>query len=100
MGWWKKLYSKFADPVFAQKAHGILTTVWFLAALPICIYLSDSVPFLVFVSVYAVVTGHWAAWQACRTEVAQMMSEKKLKEDHERLKKIDPEHPQTEVPST
>jgi hypothetical protein len=29
------------------------------------------VPFLVFISVYAVVTGHWSTWQASRVEVRQ-----------------------------
>jgi hypothetical protein len=51
--------------------HGWLTVVWFLAAIPICIYLYDSVPFLVFISVYAVVTGHWSSWQAARVEEKQ-----------------------------
>ena len=51
--------------------HGWLTVVWFVAAIPICIYLNDSVPFLVFISVYAVVTGHWSSWQAARVEEKQ-----------------------------
>ena len=51
--------------------HGWLTVAWFVAAIPICIYLYDSVPFLVFISVYAVVTGHWSSWQAARVEEKQ-----------------------------
>lgn len=51
--------------------HGWLTVIWFVAAVPICIYLNDSVPFLVFISVYAVVTGHWSSWQAARVEEKQ-----------------------------
>lgn len=51
--------------------HKWLTIVWLLAALPICVFLKDSLPFLVFVSVYAVVTGHWATFQAARVEVRQ-----------------------------
>lgn len=38
---------------------------------PIVWLLSNSVPFLVFVSVYAVVTGHLATWQAARVEERQ-----------------------------
>ena len=59
------------DPVFMRKANGWLTILWFLAAFPICIFLSSSIPFLVFISVYAVVTGHLSAWQAARVEVVQ-----------------------------
>lgn len=54
-----------------QRIHGCLTVLWFLAAVPICVFLSTSVPFLVFISVYAVVTGHWSSWQAARVEVKQ-----------------------------
>ena len=60
-----------ADPVVMRKVNGYLTIAWFVAALPICLFLSNSVPFLVFVSVYAVVTGHLSTWQAARVEVRQ-----------------------------
>lgn len=59
------------DPVFMRKVNGWLAVLWFVAAFPICFWLSESVPFLVFVSVYAVVTGHWSTWQAARVEVKQ-----------------------------
>jgi hypothetical protein len=59
------------DPVFMRKVNGWATVVWLAAAVPICVLLSTSVPFLVFISVYAVVTGHLASWQAARVEVVQ-----------------------------
>ena len=59
------------DPKTMRLLHGWLTVLWFVAAIPICIYLYDSVPFLVFISVYAVVTGHWSSWQAARVEEKQ-----------------------------
>jgi hypothetical protein len=59
------------DPVFMRKFNGWATIIWFAAAIPICIFLSTSVPFLVFISVYAVVTGHLSSWQAARVEVRQ-----------------------------
>jgi hypothetical protein len=69
----RKLWELFTDnPRAMQKFNGWATVIWFVAAFPICIFLSSSVPFLVFVSVYAVVTGHLSSWQAARTEVAQM----------------------------
>ena len=67
----KTIRAVMADPVMMRKANGWLTILWFIAALPICLYLSNSVPFLVFVSVYAVVTGHLSTWQAARVEVRQ-----------------------------
>lgn len=68
------------DPIFMRKLNGWATVIWFIAALPICIFLASSVPFLVFISVYAVVTGHLSSWQASRVEVLQE-KEKKERED-------------------
>jgi hypothetical protein len=59
------------DPVVMRKLHGWLTIIWFVLAFPIMYFLAESVAFLVFVSVYAVVTGHWSSWQASRVEVKQ-----------------------------
>jgi len=70
-----------SDPVFMRKLNGWLTILWFVAAFPICIFLADSVPFLVFISVYAVVTGHWATWQAARVEIKQEEQEERINEE-------------------
>lgn len=59
------------DPAFMSQLHGWLTVIWFAAAFPIMAFLSESVQFLVFISVYAVVTGHWSSWQASRVEIKQ-----------------------------
>lgn len=59
------------DPHKFRAVNGWLTVFWFVAAFPICIFLSQSVPFLVFISVYAVVTGHLATWQSARVEARQ-----------------------------
>jgi len=69
------------DPVFMRKVNGWAAIVWLIAAVPICIWLASSVPFLVFISVYAVVTGHWSAWQAARVEVRQEQQEKASEDD-------------------
>jgi hypothetical protein len=66
------LWDRFqGDPVFMRQLNGWLAVIWLAASLPICFFLSTSVPFLVFVSVYAIVTGHWSTWQASRVEVRQ-----------------------------
>jgi flagellar biosynthesis component FlhA len=67
----KHLTSFITDPKKFRQLNGWLTILWFVAAFPICIFLAESVPFLVFISVYAVVTGHLATWQAARVEERQ-----------------------------
>jgi ABC-type Fe3+ transport system permease subunit len=48
--------------------------VWFILAVPICILLANSLAFVVWVSVYAVVIGHFSAWQAARAEIEAQSS--------------------------
>jgi uncharacterized protein involved in cysteine biosynthesis len=64
------------DPTLMVRLHGWLTLIWLVAAPFIMVFLADSVQFIVFISVYAVVTGHWSSWQAARVEVKQDESEK------------------------
>lgn len=59
------------SPLLMQRLHGWLTIIWFVAAFPIMRYWSTNITFLVFISVYAVCTGHWSAWQAARVELKQ-----------------------------
>jgi hypothetical protein len=59
------------DPRSMRILHGWLTVAWFAAAFPIMLFWSENIQFLVFVSVYAVVTGHWSSWQAARVEEKQ-----------------------------
>jgi hypothetical protein len=47
-----------------SKIHLALTVLWLLATPAIVVWLRESVPFLVFISVYAVVIGHWSAYEA------------------------------------
>lgn len=68
------------NPETMRRINGWATVVWFVLSVPICIFLSTSVPFLVFISVYAVVTGHLSSWQAARTEVLQQAAADKEEE--------------------
>jgi hypothetical protein len=68
------------DPVWMRKAHGWLTIIWFVASFPIMYFWAENIRFLVFVSVYAVVTGHWSSWQASRVEVRQEEIEQERRE--------------------
>jgi hypothetical protein len=60
------------DPVFMRKVNGWLTLFW-LAMIPISMAFGwlDSVIYVSALSLWALVSGHWAAWQAARVEVKQ-----------------------------
>jgi hypothetical protein len=84
----KSLWASVEDPSKFRVLNGWLTVTWFAAAIPICLFLSTSVPFLVFISVYAVVTGHLATWQAARVEERQeKLAKEKDDEFEERLER-------------
>jgi hypothetical protein len=38
--------------------------LWIFPGLPVSFLLRESVPYLVFISVYAIVVGHWSAEEA------------------------------------
>lgn len=88
----KSIWASVEDPSTFRKINGWLTILWFLAAIPICIFMSNSVPFLVFISVYAVVTGHLATWQAARVEVRQEEELEKGEQKSEAEHKVDELH--------
>jgi hypothetical protein len=60
------------DPVFMRKVNGWLTVAW-LAMIPVSIFTGwiDSVTYVAALSLWALVSGHWSAWQAARVEVVQ-----------------------------
>lgn len=51
--------------------HGVLTVAWLASSVPILLFFRDSIPIILFISIYANVVGHWSAWQASRVEVIQ-----------------------------
>ncbi len=82
------------DPVKFRKINGWLTILWFIAAVPICIFLANSLPFIVFISVYAVVTGHLSTWQAGNVEVRQLKDS--TEQTVQEIKQTQEEEKQTE----
>lgn len=66
-----KVFALFGRPAFLRAFHGWATLVWFLASFPLAVMYGSSVVFVTFLSLYAVVTGHWSSWQAARVEVRQ-----------------------------
>lgn len=60
------------DPIFMRKVNGWLTICW-LAMIPVSIvtHWITSVTYVAALSLWALVSGHWSAWQAARVEVNQ-----------------------------
>jgi len=65
------------DPVFMRRVNGWLTIFW-LAMIPVSIATGwiSSVTYVAALSLWALVSGHWAAWQAARVEVRQDQEER------------------------
>lgn len=72
------------DPVFMRRVNGWLTVFW-LAMIPVSIltHWIGSVTYVAALSLWALVSGHWSAWQAARVEVKQL--EEKLERDADDL---------------
>lgn len=60
------------DPVFMRRVNGWLTIFWILM-IPLSFAMGwlNSVTFVSALSLWALVSGHWSAWQAARVEVKQ-----------------------------
>ncbi len=60
------------DPVFMRRLNGWLTVFW-VAMIPVSLatHWISSVTYVAALSLWALVSGHWSAWQAARVEVQQ-----------------------------
>ena len=60
------------DPVFMRRVNGWLTVLW-IVMIPISVVTGwiHSVAYISALSLWALVSGHWSAWQAARVEVEQ-----------------------------
>jgi len=65
------------DPVFMRRVNGWLTIFW-VAMIPISMAMGwlNSVVYVSALSLWALVSGHWSAWQAARVEVKQEEAQK------------------------
>ncbi|MEP7045328.1 MAG: hypothetical protein ABI949_01545 [Ilumatobacteraceae bacterium] len=70
------------DPVFMRRVNGWLTIFWILM-IPASIFLGllSSVQYVSALSLWALVSGHWSAWQASRVEVEQMAEAQELQKN-------------------
>lgn len=49
-----------------RRVHLALLTLWTVIGIPVSFLLRESVPWLVFLSVYAIIVGHWSGFSAER----------------------------------
>ncbi len=73
MGTVKSIWASVqGDPVFMRRVNGWLAIFW-IAMIPIsyATHWLSSVTYVSALSLWALVSGHWSAWQAARVEVQQ-----------------------------
>jgi hypothetical protein len=65
------------DPVFMRRVNGWLAVFW-VAMIPVSLYTGwvKSVVYVSALSLWALVSGHWSAWQAARVEVTQQQEQR------------------------
>jgi hypothetical protein len=70
------------DPVFMRRVNGWLAIFW-IVMIPISLAMGwlNSVVYVSALSLWALVSGHWSAWQAARVEVQQQEDAKRAKEE-------------------
>lgn len=68
--------------MFMRKVNGWLTIFW-IAMIPVSLATGwvKSVVYVSALSLWALVSGHWSAWQAARVEVAQEREIERQKQD-------------------
>ena len=69
------------DPVFMRRVNGWLTVFW-IGMIPVSLATGwvKSVVYVSALSLWALVSGHWSAWQAARVEVQQQQQEARERE--------------------
>jgi hypothetical protein len=50
----------------AARVHLALTVVWGALAVPTVLWWRESIVWVAFMSLYANIAGHWAAWEAAK----------------------------------
>jgi hypothetical protein len=70
------------NPVFMRRVNGWLTIFW-VVMIPVSIATGwiSSVTYVAALSLWALVSGHWSAWQASRVEVEQAKEAKRREEE-------------------
>jgi hypothetical protein len=88
------------DPVFMRRVNGWLTMFW-LVMIPVSYEIGwlKSVVYVSALSLWALVSGHWSAWQAARVEVEQQRQVEKEKREPVEEKVVNKIVEKTEIQS-
>lgn len=57
------------SPLFLTRFHATATVIWLLLMIPSVTIWKDALIWVIIMSAWANVAGHWASWQASRTEL-------------------------------
>lgn len=71
-----RLLHKLTDVNFILKFHASAVVFFMFLTIPAVLFWAESVPFLVYISMWALIAAHWAAFQGAH-------SEKEQKEDND-----------------
>lgn len=74
------------DPTLMRRVNGWLTVFW-VAMIPVSMIAGwlSSVVYVSALSLWALVSGHWSAWQAARVEVRQEQDDQRREEMAEEI---------------
>lgn len=64
----RSFFAWLNSPTFLARFHGYATLVWVLLMIPSLLLWKESLLWVIIMSVWAAVTGHWSSWQAARSE--------------------------------
>lgn len=67
----EKVRDHLHDPKFTTDFHKWATIVWILLLIPSVLFWSEAIMWVVLMSVWANIAGHWSAYQASRAELKQ-----------------------------
>lgn len=68
----RKWAEDFCNPAFMRRVNGFAALFW-VAMIPVSLFLHwlSSVTYVAALSIWALVSGHWSAWQSARVEDRQ-----------------------------
>lgn len=64
-----KIWRWWVNPEVHAKMHLILTIFWSIMIIPTLLWWTQSVPYLVALSIYAVIVSHFSSYEATRSEI-------------------------------
>lgn len=63
--------AKLNDPKFTTEFHKWATIAWIILIIPSVLWWNQAIIWVVLMSVWANIAGHWSAYQASRAELKQ-----------------------------